>query len=111
MLSIFGALARRVPRSVTLVGVTAVTAGAVLVLGPSDLVLAHSPNVEPTCRQIGLGFWGYEGDPTNNVVTLTVDGNTHQYPFSGNLSVEIPWDRTVSHTWTWNLRRLSSRRM
>src|SRR3954468_16034345 len=101
MLSIFGALARRVPRSATLVGVTAVTAGTVLVLGPVGLASPHAPNIGATCGSLNLGFSGYEGGPGNNVLTVVIDGVPHTYSFTGNLLDQIPWDSTIDHTFSW----------
>ena len=69
MLSIFGAFARRVPRSVALVGMTSVTAGTVLVRAPSDLVLAHAhPRPMGENRTARSGFRPSVGGTTATVV-------------------------------------------
>lgn len=83
-----------------------ITAVAFLAI-PAAVGSAHKPNVESTCSKLKLDFTDYEGDATNNTVTVTIKTAGHTqvvaYSFASHLSKDVPWSTTASHTWTVNL--------
>jgi LPXTG-motif cell wall-anchored protein len=79
-------------------GVALLTAG-LGIGGFSDVAIAHTRTVEPSCTGLSFTLEIYDGPAENNKVTVTIDGVSTTYFFEGFYK-KIDWSPTEVHTWS-----------
>lgn len=79
----------------------AIVAGAVtLGVAYASSADAHTPNEQSTCTGLTVTYTGYEGDPGNNRLTVTIDGVAHRpVLFGQGYAHTYAWDPTAAHEW------------